>query len=83
MKSIKLGKKVKDSITGFTGIATAITEHLYGCIRVCVESKTLKEKDSHESIELWFDEQRLIPKSEAPPGGPQKTPTKFKQEKRR
>ena len=34
---IELGEKVKDTITGFTGIATARTDYLYGCIRVEVE----------------------------------------------
>jgi len=82
MKTIKLGDSVKDDITGFTGIATAVTEHLYGCVRVCVESKTKKNPETLESIELWFDEQRLLPKSKAGNGGPQKTPTKFKQERR-
>ena len=79
--AIKLGESYKDSITGFSGIATAYTVHLYGCIRICLESKTKKNEDS-ESIELWFDEQRLITKSKAGNGGPQKIPTKFRQEKR-
>ncbi len=79
--TIELGKNYKDSITGFQGIATAYTIHLYGCLRICLESKTKKNEDG-ESIELWFDEQRLTIKSKAGNGGPQKIPTKFKQEKR-
>lgn len=77
---IKLGKEYKDCITGFKGIATAYTVHLYGCIRVCVESE---KEESGYSIELWFDEQRLVLESKAGNGGPQSIPKKFKQEKRR
>ena len=37
MKEIKLGDKVKDSVTGFKGIAIAITEYLNGCERVTLQ----------------------------------------------
>jgi len=64
---IKLGEKVKDSITGFEGVATGRATYLYGCVRVLVESKKLKDG---KPIEEWFDEQRLTQKSEANVGGP-------------
>jgi len=54
---IKVGSKVKDSITGFTGIVIARTEWLYGCVRLTVEPIELiqgKPVDAHS-----FDEQRL------------------------
>lgn len=74
---IKLGKEYKDQYSGYVGIATARTVYLYGCVRVCLESKKLKEDGSPQ--ETWFDEQRLTPavkksksKEESPggPGGP-------------
>lgn len=68
---IKLGEKVKDGITGFEGVATARAEYLYGCVRVLVESKKLKDG---KPIDEWFDEQRLTVKSKADTGGPSPTP---------
>jgi hypothetical protein len=54
--AIKLGSKVKDSITDYAGIAVARTEFLYGCVKVCVESKKLKDGAIQEE---WIDEFRL------------------------
>ena len=54
---IDLGSKVKDMITGFTGIAIGRTEWLYGCTRIVVESQELK--DGKTVKPEWFDEQRV------------------------
>jgi len=54
---IRLGSIVRDSLTGFTGMATARTEWLYGCARVCVEPEELKDGKPIEAS--WFDEQRI------------------------
>jgi hypothetical protein len=40
---IKLGSKVKDSITGVTGIAIARTEWLNGCARISIQPQELKD----------------------------------------
>lgn len=71
-----LGKKVRDSITGFEGIATARQEQLNGCVRIAVTSKKERSKDDGAPLELWFDEQRLGIKStrEKPTGGPGPVP---------
>ena len=69
---IKLGDKVKDSITGFTGVATGRTVYYNGCISVLVTSNKLSS-DGNE-VNEWFDEQRLDNKSEAKAGGPQNRP---------
>ncbi len=37
MTNIKLGSKVRDKVTGFTGIATAKIEYLNGCIQICIK----------------------------------------------
>jgi hypothetical protein len=65
---VKLGDKVKDSLTGFEGVATARTEYLYGCVHVCVTPTGLKDGKPIES--QWFDEQRIDPASVAGDGGP-------------
>lgn len=55
---IKLGSKVRDTLTGFEGVAVARTEWIYGCARVGVEKEGLDEKGTPVEAQ-WFDEQRL------------------------
>lgn len=79
---IKLGSKVRDSITGFEGIATSRTEYLYGCVHVGITPTELRDGKPVDS--QWFDEQRVqvieerkpevSPASSATSGGPQPTP---------
>ena len=67
---IRLGEKVKDTISGFEGFATARTIYFYGCIRVLVEPSGLaKDGKPHEG--QWFDEARLGSASEGT-GGPER-----------
>lgn len=54
-KEIKLGDKVKDVITGYTGIAMGITKYLTGCDHVGVLSQTAKDKDGKPTNWQWFD----------------------------
>jgi hypothetical protein len=54
---VKLGAKVTDSITGFSGIATARTEYLDGAAKVCVEAQELVDG---KPVEAWFDEPRVV-----------------------
>jgi hypothetical protein len=53
---IKLGSKVRDKVTGFTGITTGRAEYLYGCnqynIVPPVDAGKLGETQ-------WFDEGRI------------------------
>ena len=69
---IKLGTKVKDSITGFEGIAIAKCEYLNGCISIQVKAQTLK--DGLPLAAEWVDEQNLTDESTAEAGGPQEHP---------
>ena len=69
---VKLGDKVRDSISGFEGVATSRTEFLYGCVRVCVEPQGLHDGKPIDS--QYFDEQRLCESSPAPVGGPGPVP---------
>lgn len=51
------GKLATDKVTGFTGIATGVSYHMYGCEQVCV-TPTIDEKGARRDGE-WFDIGRL------------------------
>lgn len=81
--AIQLGSKVRDSISGLSGIATGRATFLYGCVRVLIEPQELKDGKPIDPV--WFDEQRVeVVEEKAPvvsadstpgiPGGPQKDP---------
>lgn len=57
MNEIKLGDKVRDKITGFTGIVVAKTEYINGCIQYNVAPKVGKDNKILEDISI--DEQCL------------------------
>ena len=52
-----LGTKVRDKITGFTGIVTGYCTYLTGCNRALVEPPVDEKGADVES--QWCDEQRL------------------------
>ena len=52
-----LGKMVEDKITGFKGIAVAITHWLNGCTRVSVQPRELHEGKVVK--EDWFDDTQI------------------------
>ena len=56
MKTIKLGVKAKDKVTGFTGIVIAKSQWLTGC-----DTYGLKPKSVKNQIEdaQWFDEGQI------------------------
>lgn len=56
--SIKLGDKVKDKISGFTGIATAMAKYLNGCTRILVEPSKLDD-DGKIIKAIWFDDVQI------------------------
>lgn len=53
---IKLGNKVEDQVSGFTGIATARVEYLNGCIQYCVAGRSFDGKPGEN---IYFDEHQL------------------------
>jgi hypothetical protein len=55
---ITLGDEVKDSVTGFIGIAVARVEWLHGCIRIVVQPEGLN-KDGKPFENQSFDEPQL------------------------
>jgi len=54
---IQLGTKVKDKITGFTGIVTGYVQYLTGCNQALVQPPVAKDGTYKDS--WWIDEQRL------------------------
>jgi hypothetical protein len=55
---IKLGSLVKDSITGFTGIAVGRTEFAFGCIHIRIQAKGLTKEGDPIPLQS-FDDQRI------------------------
>lgn len=55
--SFKLGSKLRDMATGFTGIAVARIEYISGCIQYCI-LPSVKE-DGKYVDGVYIDEQRL------------------------
>ena len=76
MNNIKLGTQVRDTITGFEGVAIARTTWLHGCARVTVQPKELRNGTPIESQvfdELQLEKVRKKPVSSSDDriGGPQ------------
>lgn len=74
-QEIKLGQKVKDTITGFEGIALGRTEWLYGCVRVTVQPQQLFEGKTIEPE--VFDEPQLVVVEEPKPELKESKPRKY------
>jgi hypothetical protein len=55
--NIELGKKYRDRVTGFEGIATSRHEYLNGCVRISLTSTALKDGKTIEPES--FDIQQL------------------------
>ena len=58
MDKIALGDIAEDSITGFRGVVIARTEWLYGCNRLTLQPKALREGKPIDT--QTFDEPQLI-----------------------
>jgi hypothetical protein len=56
---ITLGHTYKDTITGFTGVATGYVKYITGCNQALLTPKTRGGGGLNEPH--WFDEQRLKP----------------------
>jgi len=52
-----LGDKVRDSISGHTGVITCRSDSLHGCAQYCVRPQEIKDGKPVEGS--WFDEGQL------------------------
>jgi hypothetical protein len=66
-KRLKLGKKYRDDVSGFEGVATAEYTFLNGCIRYQL---TGESRDGKAPEELVFDIEQLSPVSIRTPAKP-------------
>ncbi|GAF86063.1 unnamed protein product [marine sediment metagenome] len=85
MIKIKLGDRVRDKITGFTGIATARTEWLYGCICITIQGERLEKGvpiEPHTFDQSSLEEVKtstgIKRDKEDPPAGPRPAVTREK-----
>lgn len=76
-KKIKLGDKVKDTITGFIGVAVARIEYINGCIQYNVAAKVGKGNKFPDDISIDQGSLIVIKPKDKPkkkkrkgPGGP-------------
>jgi hypothetical protein len=54
---INLGQKVRCTVTGFEGIATAECKYLNGCLQYCVKPKMGADGKMPDGV--WLDVQQL------------------------
>lgn len=54
--SFKVGDRVRDRVTGFTGVVTQRVEYLHGSPRCCVSRTSLWEG---KTVAEWFEEGSL------------------------
>lgn len=54
---VKLGDKVRDTVTGLEGIVMCRAEWLYDCVRIIVQPQTLHDGRPVENVQ--FDEGQL------------------------
>lgn len=57
MSKIKLGDYVRDTITGYEGIAAGITTWLNGCGRIGIQNKTARNTETGLPVDMyWVDD---------------------------
>jgi len=60
---IELGQKVRDVVTGFTGIAVAKIEYLNGCLQIMVRPKMVAPKKGDQQVRpegAYIDIEQLV-----------------------
>lgn len=56
--TIKLGQRVRDTVTGFEGIATSKVIYLNGCVQYCVKPKVAA--DGKMPVGEYINEEQLV-----------------------
>lgn len=57
---LAIGDKVRDRVTGLTGIITARTEWINGCIRMLVQPQELKDGKPVDASSFDIEELELV-----------------------
>jgi len=57
-KTIQLGDRVRDELTGFAGIVVVMSDFLWACRRICIQPEKL-DKDKKVQESQWFDEPQV------------------------
>lgn len=75
---IRVGDKVRDTVTGFSGIVVAMTEWLNGCLRATVQPQELHDGKPIDPFTFDVEQLEVIApeaaKALAPSGGPTAEP---------
>lgn len=58
--NVKLGQKVRDEISGFTGIVNTIGDHITGCTRIGVRPTGDEQTNRRGDEEFFYDAQLTI-----------------------
>ena len=78
MTKIKLGQKVRDTISGNEGTVVAVTTWLNGCVRMCIQPEGTKDGAPFETFvidEEQLEIVRMAPdRKTKPTGGSRKDP---------
>jgi len=79
--SVDLGDKVRDTITGYTGVVIGITFWLNGCARIMIQGDRLKdglptESQCIDEVQLKVLKPRKVARGPSEPGGPIPRPTR-------
>ena len=56
MREIKLGEKVKDIVSDFTGIAICRMEYMNGCVRYTVQGKQVKSSKDVPTMDIDMEQ---------------------------
>ena len=67
---VKLGQKVRDTISGVEGVAVARTEWMYGCVRITIQPEGSKDGKPYEYFNA--DEPQLVAARAPEKANPQK-----------
>lgn len=62
-KSIELGDRVKDKITGISGIAIGVTEWLYGCRRIVIQPEEIMDGKPVDSFSIDEPQLEIVEKN--------------------
>lgn len=73
---VKLGDKVKDSVTGFIGIVTTVHSYLNGCNRMSVQPSikpdgTIPDFETFDEPQLTVVQDEVVKEGSKETGGPE------------